>query len=133
MRWRKPDYSQAPLLWGIAIALVVFMSFLFSVARFNLDTASAVMHETTPSDPRLANVSDLDTNAVTIIFSHADDDANGNPVKKTIAISDASQNANIPNYEDKDQAIIISGSNKALLNQVRTALKSKGYTDITTL
>lgn len=69
-------------------------------------------------------------NGISIFFPHADESPDGTPISATVNISGNIKTGDLPNYSDKDQAIEVTGTDRALANNAVKALKNMGYTNI---
>jgi len=72
----------------------------------------------------------LDENSLIVLFTNAGTDADGNPVEDRVIIQGSIRSGDLPNYPDKDQAVVITCQNPDLLANCEAALKSMGYTNV---
>ncbi len=116
------------------IALIILASFAipFIIGFFafyfysNMSATAETTATTVDSIP-------IDDDTLIILFTHASDDADGNPVENQIFIQEQIRKGDIPVYSDLDQPVVVSCRNSELLDNAMSALKASGYTNITKL
>ena len=72
----------------------------------------------------------INEDTLIIIFTHAGNDVDGNPIEKQIYIQGSVSIDDIPYYPDKEQLVIVSCKDPELLLHGKTALVKQGYMNL---
>ena len=115
------------------VFLIILASFAiealigFAAYKFYIDR-DFVSSDTDPVQTVEGTV--INDKTLILLFTHAGDDSEGNPVEKEIIIQGTIKHDDIPYYPDKAQYVIVTCGDPELLLQGKTALTSHGYTNI---
>ncbi len=117
--------TKQKVVWIIVVSFLI--QFLIVLVGINVYSKMPSKPETTGTT---LDTIRLDDETLIILFTHAGDDAEGNPVEKQIYIQSVIRDGDIPSYNDKEQCVIVTCPDRELLDNGKAALTSMGYTNI---
>ncbi len=117
--------TKQKVVWIIIVSFLI--QFLVGLIGMNIYMRMPSRSETTTTT--LDSIP-LNEDTMIILFTHAGDDEEGNPVEKQIFIQSVIRDGDIPVYSDKEQYVIVTCPDRELLNNGKAALTGMGYTNI---
>ena len=115
-------------IFAIVMILVIAGLTRNIVNPASASSAAEKISKGTATEEKLSTeVNDEEAKKVFITFSHAGETPEGEYISEMVTIEDAVKQGDIPKYDDKEQEITVSGTDKALAANAVTALKSMGY------
>jgi len=106
-----------------SFVLEAFVGFIAFRVYTNMSAAETESAPTVDSIP-------INDDTLIILFTHAGNDVDGNPIEKQIYIQGSVSIDDIPYYPDKEQLVIVSCKDPELLLHGKTALVKQGYMNL---
>lgn len=118
--------STAKKIMLIILASFVLEAFVGFIAFRVYSNMSAAETESAPTVDSIP----INDDTLIILFTHAGNDVDGNPIEKQIYIQGSVSIDDIPYYPDKEQLVIVSCKDPELLLHGKTALVKQGYMNL---